>query len=169
MSFPFLLAFSLPRLNLHFQIAFVFLLSAGTLLARAKCFRLHGTVQSAVVLLNLGFILRIMVPSFRHQVLASLSSSWKDSTVAIALLHSLIGALAWLVAFYVVLVAGTSLIPRKFRFSNYRRWMWIVFMLWWVAFGLGCVVYYRWYVDPPDRASEAVAQTQQATFRKWLR
>jgi hypothetical protein len=81
-------------------------------------------------LLNLGLILRIMLPSFLHQLPASFPRSRKELPVAIVLLHSFIGALAWLVASDVVLVAGTRLIPRKLRFLNYRRWMWAVFVLW---------------------------------------
>jgi uncharacterized membrane protein YozB (DUF420 family) len=141
-------AFNLPRLNLHAQTALVLLLSIGVLLARVKRFRLHAILQSAVVLLNVGFILRIMLPSLRHQLPASYPMSLKDLPVAIVRLHSFVGALAWLVAFYVILVAGTPLIPRRFCFSNYRRWMCTVFVLWWAAFLLGCLVYYQWYVNP---------------------
>ena len=115
-------------------------------MARVKRFRLHAILQSAVVLLNVGFILRIMLPSLRHQLPASYPMSLKD--LAIVRLHSFVGALAWLVAFYVILVAGTTLIPRRFCFSNYRRWMCTVFVLWWAAFLLGCLVYYQWYVNP---------------------
>jgi uncharacterized membrane protein YozB (DUF420 family) len=147
MTFALSCAFNLPRLNLHAQIALIFLLSTGVLLARAKRFRLHAVVQCAVVLLNLGLILRIMLPSFRQQMPAALSPSWNVS-IAIVLLHSFVGALAWLMAFYVVLVSGTPLIPRKLRFLNYRRWMRAAFVLWWAAFLLGCAVYYLLYVDP---------------------
>jgi hypothetical protein len=122
-------AFNLPRLNLHVQIALVFLLSTGVLLAKAKRFRLHAVIQSTVVLLNLGLILRIMLPSFLHQLPASFPRFRNELPVAIVLLHSFIGALAWLVASYVVLVAGTSFIARKLRFLNYRRWMWAAFVL----------------------------------------
>jgi len=93
-------AFNLPRLNLHAQIALVLLLSIGVILARVKRFRLHAILPSAVVLLNRGYILRIMLPSLRH------------------------------------------------RLPAYRRWMWTVFVLWWAAFLLGCLVYYQWYVNP---------------------
>lgn len=37
-------------------------------------------------------------------------------------------------AFYVILVAGTALIPRRFYFANYRRGMWTVFVLWGATF-----------------------------------
>ncbi len=130
-------------------------------MARAKHFRLHGILQSTIAILNLGFILRIMLPIFRHQVLSSLSSSWKDSGFTVVALHSLTGSLAWLLAFYVVLVAGTPLVPRRLRFSNYRRWMWMALVLWWIAFGLGCAVSYRQYVNPPDRTAESTAQSQR--------
>jgi hypothetical protein len=50
--------------------------------------------------------------------------------------------------FYVLLVAGPPLIPHKLRFANYRRWMWSAFLLWWTAFGLGCLLYFLWYVNP---------------------
>jgi uncharacterized membrane protein YozB (DUF420 family) len=148
MTFLMFCALNLPRLNLHVQIALVLLLTTGVLLAKAKRFRLHAILQSAVVLLNVGFILRIMLPSLRHQLPASFPMTRKDLPVAIVLLHSFVGALAWLMAFYVVLVAGTPLIPHKLRFSNYRRWMWSAFLLWWTAFGLGCLLYFLSYVNP---------------------
>lgn len=144
----FISACNLPRLNLHVQIALVLLLTTGVLWAKAKRFRLHAVLQSTVVLLNLGLILRVMLPSFRHQLPFTFPQSWRDVPVAIVLLHSLVGALAWLMAFYVVLVAGTPLIPHKLRFANYRRWMWSAFLLWWTAFGLGCLLYFLWYVNP---------------------
>ncbi len=145
MTFVMFYAFNLPRLNLHAQIALILLLSAGALLARTKRFRLHAAVQCTVVLLNLGLILRIMLPTFRQQIPAALTPSWSAST-AIMFLHAFVGALAWLIAFYVVLVAGTPLIPRKLRFSNYRLWMRTAFVLWWAAFLLGCAVYYLLYL-----------------------
>jgi hypothetical protein len=45
-------------------------------------------------------------------------------------------------AFYVILVAGTALIPRRFYFANYRRGMWTVFVLWGATFLQGCLVHY---------------------------
>jgi uncharacterized membrane protein YozB (DUF420 family) len=145
MTFLMFCACNLPRLNLHVQIALVLLLTAGVLLAKAKRFRLHAVFQSTVVLLNLGLILGVMLPSFRQQLPFTFPQSWRDVPVAIVLLHSFVGALAWLMAFYVVLVTGTPLIPRKLRFSNYRRWMWSTFLLWWTQFGLGCLL---WYMNP---------------------
>lgn len=67
--------------------------------------------------------------------------------VAIVLLHSFVGALAWLMVLYAILVAGTPLMARRFCFSNYRRWMWTVLVPWWAAFLLRCLVYYQWYAS----------------------
>jgi hypothetical protein len=84
-------AFNLPRLNLHAPTVSLLI---GVLLARVKRFRLHAILRSAVVLLNLGFILRIMPPSLRDQLPASLPRTRKDLPVAVVLLHSFVGALA---------------------------------------------------------------------------
>jgi len=111
-------AFHLPRLNLHAQIALVLLLSIGVLLAT--------------------------VP----QLPASYPMSLKDLPVAIVLLHSFVGALAWLMAFHVIPVAGRPLIPRRLCFSNYRRGMCTAFVLWWAAFLLGGLVHYQLNVHP---------------------
>jgi hypothetical protein len=148
MNFLLFCDYNFPRLNLHIQIALVLLLSTVVLLAKARRFRLHAVLQSTVVLLNLGLILRIMLPSFRRQLPVSFPMSWKDLPVAIVLLHAFIGTLAWLMAFYVILVAGTPLIPRKLRFSNYRRWMGTVYVMWWAALLLGGLLYYLRYVNP---------------------
>jgi hypothetical protein len=91
------------------------------------------------VLLNVGFILRIMLPSLRHQLPASFPMTRKDFPVAIVLLHSFVGALAWLMAFYVILVAGAPLIPRRFCFANYRRCMWTVTVVGRTPAGMPCV------------------------------
>jgi hypothetical protein len=88
MNFLLSYAYNFPRLNLHGQIALVLLLSTGVLLAKARHFRMHAVLQSTVVLLNLGLILRIMLPSFRRQLSVSFPMSWKDLPVTIVLLHA---------------------------------------------------------------------------------
>src|SRR5260370_8096743 len=93
MTFLMFCACNLPRLNLHVQIALVLLLTSGVLLAKAKRFRLHAVLQSTVALLNLGLILLVILPSFRHHLPFPFPQSWRDVPVAIVLLHSFVGAL----------------------------------------------------------------------------
>jgi len=42
----------------------------------------------------------------------------------------------------VVLVAGTRLVPRVLRFSNYKLWMRTLILTWWLALLLGVLTYW---------------------------
>jgi uncharacterized membrane protein YozB (DUF420 family) len=53
-----------------------------------------------------------------------------------------VGSVALLLGIYVVLVAGTPLLPRRFRFSNYKLWMRSLIAIWWVALLLGVLTYW---------------------------
>jgi hypothetical protein len=62
-------------------------------------------------------------------------------TVAVAA-HVVVGTAALLLGAWVVLVAGTPLVPERLRFSNYKRWMRTLLTVWWVAIALGLAVYH---------------------------
>jgi plastocyanin len=146
---------SLAAANLALQFLMVLGLSLGMFLARRKHFREHGWLQTILVLLNIVLIAAIMLPSYRRQVVPNLSLSFRDNYYAIASLHAALGLAAELLALYVVLVAGTSLLPKWLRFPNYKPWMRATLALWWLAFLLGCGTYYVWYVRLPENAAAA--------------
>jgi hypothetical protein len=47
---------------------------------------------------------------------------------------------------YILLSAGTSVLPEQLRITKYRVWMGSVLVLWWVVLLLGIATYTRWYV-----------------------
>jgi uncharacterized membrane protein YozB (DUF420 family) len=47
---------------------------------------------------------------------------------------------------YILLAAGTKLLPQKLRITNYKMWMRSVLALWWLVLLLGLATYARWYV-----------------------
>jgi len=47
-------------------------------------------------------------------------------------------------ALYIILVAGTYLVPRQLRSKNWKRWMRIELLLWSVALVGGLGTYYAW-------------------------
>jgi hypothetical protein len=47
---------------------------------------------------------------------------------------------------YILLAAGTSVLPEKFRITKYKLWMRTVLVLWWVVLLSGFATYARWYV-----------------------
>ncbi len=120
----------------------------GALLARRRCYRAHGWCQSAVVLMNLVVITRGMLPSFRYGVVPSIPAELADSYYLLAGAHGLFGIGAELLTLYIMLVAGTNLLPRRLRFEHYKRWMRAALVLWWLALLLGILTYLRWYVAP---------------------
>jgi uncharacterized membrane protein YozB (DUF420 family) len=129
-------------LNLVLQVAVGVLLLVGFGLARSRRYRAHGLCQSA------GFVLAVvmtglwMIPAF-HAIHADALGRGVVNRVTIAVAaHVVVGTLALLVGAWVVLVAGTPLIPARLRFSNYKRWMRTLLTLWWLALVLGVSIYH---------------------------
>jgi uncharacterized membrane protein YozB (DUF420 family) len=60
--------------------------------------------------------------------------------------HALLGAAAETLGLYIVLVAGTTIVPRRLRFTNWKRWMRIELGLWWVVVLTGIWTYAWWYM-----------------------
>lgn len=121
-------------------------LLAGTWLARAKRYRQHGWCQSAIVILNLALIILTMVPSFRTHVLPRIPAKLSKPYFALATAHASLGSITELAALYILLAAGTNLLPERLRISRYKLWMRTVLALWWLVLLLGFATYARWYV-----------------------
>ena len=123
-------------------------LIVGMILARQKRYRAHGTCQAMVLLLNLWMIALTMWPSFRQQVVPHLPKVLHRRYYTIATVHAALWVAAELLGLYIVLVAGTSLVPRSLRFKRWKRWMRIELALWFVALIGGIGTYYAWYIAP---------------------
>ena len=121
-------------------------LFVGAWLARAKRYRQHAWCQSVIVLLNLAVIGLTMAPSFRIQVLPRIPARLSRPYFALATAHAALGGTTEVAALYILLAAGTRLLPERLRISRYKPWMRAVFVLWWAALFLGFATYARWYV-----------------------
>jgi uncharacterized membrane protein YozB (DUF420 family) len=121
-------------------------LLAGAMLARAGRYRLHAACQSVIVLLNLTLIVLTMFPAFHRQVLPKLPGRIGRPYYAIAATHAALGGVAELGGLYLLVAAGTNLLPEKWRLANYKFWMRSILLLWWLALVLGLLTYVRWYV-----------------------
>ncbi len=135
-------------LNLIVQVAMGSALVAGTLLARRKRYTAHGICQTAVLLLNLVMIALVMWPSFHRQVVPALPEYLGNRYYAVATGHAALGTAAELLGLYIVLVAGTNVVPRRLCFQRWKLWMRVELALWWVVLLTGVVTYYAWYVAP---------------------
>jgi uncharacterized membrane protein YozB (DUF420 family) len=134
------------NLTLLLEIAMGVGLLIGALLARLRHFRAHAWCQSLIVLLNLGVILFTMIPSFRTRVSPKIPLKLGRAYYALATTHAALGTITEIAGLYILLAAGTSLLPEKIRITSYKRWMRSVLILWWLVLLLGLATYARWYL-----------------------
>jgi uncharacterized membrane protein YozB (DUF420 family) len=118
----------------------------GAVLARRRRFRGHAWCQSVIVLLNLGVIVLTMIPSFVARVSPKIPLRLGKSFYALPTAHAALGAVAEIGALYVLLAAGTNVLPQKLRITRYKLWMRTLLLLWWVVLVLGFATYVRWYI-----------------------
>jgi len=98
------------------------------------------------VLLNLAVVAVMMIPSFRVHVLPRVPSKLGKAYYLLATTHGAFGTVTELAGLYILLSAGTSVLPEKLRITKYKVWMRSVLVLWWVVLLLGMATYTRWYV-----------------------
>ena len=132
-------------LVLALEIAMGVALVAGAVLARKGRFQQHAWCQSTIVLLNLALVAVMMVPSFRVHVLPRIPAKLGRAYYALATTHAATGTVTEFAGLYILLSAGTKLLPEKFRITKYKAWMRTVLVLWWVVLLLGLATYARWY------------------------
>lgn len=155
--------------NLLLQLAMASALTIGMVLARRKRFRAHGWTQSTVLILNLVAIATVMAPSFHRNVLLRPPGAPGSAYYAVPTVHAALGALAEVLGLYVVLVAGTRILPARLRFQNYKLWMRSTLGLWWAVVVLGVATYYVWYVLPTPRAAQGTPAAESAAARITLK
>ena len=134
------------NLTLLLEIA----LGVGLLIGRGS----RGSAISALTpgasrsssFLNLAVIVFTMIPSFRVHVSPKIPLKLGKAYYALASAHAALGTITEIAGLCILLAAGTSFLPEKFRIANYKLWMRSVLILWWAVLLLGCATYARWYV-----------------------
>ena len=104
-------------------------------------FRAQAWCQSAIVLLNLAVIVLVMIPSFRAHVSPKIPLKLGKPYYALTRAHAALGMITDIAGLYILLAASTSVLPAKFRISEYKPWMRTVLVLWWVVLLSGLATY----------------------------
>jgi uncharacterized membrane protein YozB (DUF420 family) len=156
------------NLTLAIELVMGFALLFGMKLAWQRRYRAHALCQSTVVLLNLVVIGLVMVPSFRSQVAPVIPRRLHDSYFAIATAHAALGIVAEVLGLYILLVAGTNLLPRRLRFTRYKPWMRTALALWWLVLLLGLTTYARWYIVPPSTLKQSDSRLANNASNKMM-
>ena len=74
-----------------------------------------------------------------------------NGDVGLPAAHGALGGIVELIALYILLAAGTKLLPERLRIRRYKLWMRTVLVAWWLVLLLGAATYVRWYVPLPFR------------------
>jgi uncharacterized membrane protein YozB (DUF420 family) len=91
----------------------------------------------------------VMWPSFYGQVLPVLPNHLSDGYYGAATVHGALGAIAELFGLYILLVAGTDIVPPRLCIRGWKLWMRVELALWWVVIVTGVLTYYVWYAPAP--------------------
>src|ERR1700733_10274789 len=94
-------------------------LLVGAMLARRRRFREHAWCQSVIVLLNLGVIVFTMIPTFVTRVSPKIPLKLGKSFYALPTAHAALGSITEIGGLYILLAAGTNVLPQKFRITRY--------------------------------------------------
>jgi hypothetical protein len=128
-------------LNLLVQLVLGVLLFAGLMLARRSRYGMHGACQSIALVATIVMTAIWMLPAYHENYGPAIFKLGNRVNVAAAA-HVVSGTVALLLGIYVVLVAGTPLVPKALRFGNYKIWMRTLISVWWLALFLGVLTYW---------------------------
>lgn len=134
------------NLTMSIELVMGIVLIFGAWMAHRRWYTQHAWCQSFVVLLNLIVIAIAMVPSFNTSVRPRIPEKLGHSFYALATTHAILASVAEVVALYMMLAAGTQLLPAQVRPANLKIGMRITLALWWTALVLGFATYLRWYI-----------------------
>jgi len=137
---------AMANLTLFLEISMGIGLTFGGWMARRRQYRLHAGCQSLIVLLNTVVIAVVMVPSFQTRVHPKIPERLGRSFYALATAHAILASVAEVAAIYLILAAGTKILPERLRLANLKIGMRGLLALWWLVLLLGVATYVRWYV-----------------------
>jgi hypothetical protein len=123
------------------------LFTVGWRLAVHQHYDIHRWVQTSAATINAVAVLAIMVGSFLGFVLPNISSKISQPATLVTTIHAVIGTIAFLLGVFVVLRAN-KLVPKAWRFKNYKLFMRTSYALYMLTTLIGIGVYAVTYMLP---------------------
>jgi hypothetical protein len=130
------------------EVAFAVALLLGKYVVRSGHVRAHAYLQSTIVLANVPLVSLWMLPAYLAYVLPGLPGEIAQPFYLFPTSMLVAGVAVEALGVYVILVAGTNLVPERLRFRHYKVWMRAVLGLWWAVFLAGLATYYYWFLMP---------------------
>jgi hypothetical protein len=90
----------------------------------------------------------VMWPSFEQQVRPAPAKAFHKWYYQTAIIHAVLGTIAEVLGIYIAAVAGTTIIPERLRFTNWKWRMHTELVLWMIVLVSGFGTYCAWYLAP---------------------
>jgi len=116
------------------------LFTLGWWLAIRRHYEAHRWVQTFTVALNTIVVAVVMISSFILFLLPGIPGKLGEGSYGITTLHALIGLASVILGVYLVL-GGNGLLPKRLRYTRYKRWMRLSYALYVLSTLLGVVIY----------------------------
>jgi|GEM_PF-508259 len=136
-------------ITLSVMILVAILLTIGVGLALKRRYEAHRRVQSVAVALASIMVLWMMIFPFIDFVISDFMQTRSVKFYLVSALHGLIGLPAFIFGGFVAL-RGNNLVPERFKFRNYKRYMRIAYALYILTILAGIWLYFTWYVNNPN-------------------
>lgn len=131
----------------------------GFVFARRKMFRpYHKITMTTITLVNWVIIVFLMAVRYSNWVAPYLQYGVNEPARLLPSIHLVTGALAQILATYLVILMWTErtrfafILPNALRITNIKIFMRLTLTLWLVTAGLGILTYLTWY--PPAATAE---------------
>ncbi len=134
-----------PDLALVLIIISSVLFTIGWRLAVHKHYDIHRWVQTSAAIINASVVLVVMVGSFVFFTLPQVPKNLARPSVAVTVVHAIVGTVTFLLGVFVVLRAN-GLAPKSLRFNNYKLFMRTAYALYMIAAAIGVCVYVVTYM-----------------------
>ena len=121
------------------------LFTIGWQLAVRKHYDIHRWVQTSAASINAVAVLAIMVGSFVGFTLPTIPTKIAEPVTSVTTIHAVIGTIAFLLGVFVVLRAN-KLVPKAWRFKNYKLFMRTSYALYMLTTLIGIAVYVVTYM-----------------------
>jgi uncharacterized membrane protein YozB (DUF420 family) len=151
MDFYLLPGFLGTRATFGPDLALVLILISSTMftigwqLAVHQHYDIHRWVQTSAAIINSAAVLAIMVGSFWGFTLPHLPEKIRQPVTSVTTVHAIIGTITFLLGVFVVLRAN-KLVPKAWRFKNYKLFMRTSYSLYMLTTLIGIAVYLVTYV-----------------------
>ena len=134
-----------PDLALVLILISSILFTIGWQLAVHKHYDIHRWVQTSAAVINALVVLVVMVGSFWGFLLPQIPAHISQPPVWVTLVHAAVGTICFLLGIFVVLRAN-KLVPKAWRFRNYKLFMRTSYTLYMLTTLIGVAVYVVTYM-----------------------